>query len=158
MEQEDWKPAAIAAFFDDGLSYREVAERFGRDISTVRKLIARERDRREAEGIPIPARPKRTGDPRCRANMRKLSPVHGVIGARLNFWRTVQNKKSATEVGALLGCSAQVVGKMEMGAHDFTLSQLFRLADILEVEFDELFEDPRTDVLVPKSEIRCDSL
>lgn len=131
MESRNWTDAAIRDHFEQGLSYSEIAQKYGRNQSTIAKLLARERKRRAANGEPLGRKPRNRPDPRAFANLTRLSPTHARVGARLNYYRTVTKQLTPTALGDLLSVSRSLIGKMEAGAHDFTLTELWKIAQLL---------------------------
>lgn len=121
----------IDAYYE-GESIASIAARIGKDPSTINKAIKRDR---EANGPR--ERLSKPHDPRLLANKKALSSRHAAIGLKISRYMATNDLKP-TAFGMLVSASAIVVRNMELGAHDFTLSQLLRLAVVLDMSFEQL--------------------
>lgn len=141
----EWHSDAIDAFFDEGLSYKEIGDRFHVAPNTVTKIVVRERNRRLAEGLSIERKTRQKPNPRAHENFVRLSPTHARIGQLMSHHRQVVNNLSVTEMASsdYLGCSRLLIRKMEAGAHDFSLGELMRISQILEVPLLDLMTPPK---------------
>lgn len=130
---------AIEDYFESGLSYATIAQKYGRDISTLRKVISAYRaNHRETHGrdrerkvVPTNSKPTIGGKP--------LSLSHSAIGVRLG--RHMQRHGlQATAMGMLLEPmkSPNSINLAVIGAYDWTLCDLQSLAEFLGVPFDRL--------------------
>ncbi|MGH6955629.1 MAG: helix-turn-helix transcriptional regulator [Caulobacteraceae bacterium] len=131
--------AMIEEFFEEGISVHALSDKYGRNASSIHKHLANYRRQYEAEyGVPR-QRKKLPIDPRKRLDLKSLSFLHGTIGLRLYQYRT-KHKLRVTEMGALINQSRMTVGRMEQGAHDFTINDIHKIAEVLNVPFDELVQ------------------
>jgi len=124
--------AKLVERFYQGESVNEIAVSTGRSISTIHKLI---KDDETANGPR--ERLKKPSDPRIMVDKKMISKRHGWIGIRIARYRA-EHDLTPTAFGMRISVSRVVVRNMEVGAHDFTLTQLERLSDTLKVSFDEL--------------------
>ncbi len=130
---------AIEDYFESGLSYASIAQKYGRDVSTFRKVIAAYRDHyrevhgrdRERKVVPTNSKPTVTGKP--------LSLSHSAVGVRLGRYMQ-RHGLQATAMGMLLQPmkSPNSINLAVIGAFDWTLSDLQSLAEFLAVPFDRL--------------------
>lgn len=130
---------AIEDYFESGLSYANLAQKYGRDVSTLRKVIAAYRAShqethgrdRERKVVPTNSKPTITGKP--------LSLSHSAIGVRLGRYMQ-RNGLQATAMGMLLEPmkSPNSINLAVIGAYDWTLCDLQSLAVFLGVPFDRL--------------------
>lgn len=133
--------ARLVERYYEGESVNEIAVSSGRSISTIHKLV---KDDEMANGPR--ERAKKPNDPRIMVDKKMLSKRHGWIGIQIARYRA-EHDLTPTAFGMRVSVSRVVVRNMEVGAHDFTLLQLERLATILKISFDELitpFQPART--------------
>lgn len=131
--------ARIIREYYEGQSYGALADRYGYNLSTVAKFIAR--DKRDNGVRQRSCRPK---DPRPYAVKRSLSQAHFQIGLAISLYRAEHNL-NPTQFGMLLARengsgnkSRCKVRDMEIGAYDLTLTDIQRLSEILGIPFETL--------------------
>lgn len=129
MTTASWHPAALHDLEHSNMTISEVAEKYQRSKITIQKLLQR-------SAIVRKNPPKRRG-PRRRDNSLPISRVHHVIGIRLNMNR---GSRGTTEYADQLGISPHLLVKMEVGQHDFKLSQIQAIADKLNLPISELMK------------------
>lgn len=110
------------------MSYTELARKHGRSRDTIIKLRAKlEGDRPER---------KKSG-PTVAVEETPISDAHRALGIRLTIHR---GGKNFTQMGELLNVSRVVVRKMELGQHDFSLTQVQTLAKEMGMTMAECLE------------------
>ena len=119
----NWQVNALKDLWTTRLSYQEIADRYGRSRSTVIAL-AREHNVARLNGKKGSAK-------------TALSKEHVALGLKISLHRDTQ---SYSEMGEELGVSRHVVRMMELGYHDFTLTQLIKLSNIMGQNLDQLIE------------------
>lgn len=117
---QQWQKSAIEDLENTNLSMAEIAAKYGRSVHTVRKL-------RRLYNVTRKIPQKRRG-PHKVADMVSLSPEHRALGSRLTTYR---GSRTYSDVAAELGVSRSVLKLMEIGAYDFTLTHLMRIANLL---------------------------
>jgi DNA-binding XRE family transcriptional regulator len=123
----DWENQAIDLLKTTTLSYNQIATRVGRGRDAVVRLCR----------IHAIERPNKPVGPVKMTEMNKLSPQHIALGLKLSRYR---NDISASEMAKRLGVSRYVLRTMEFGLHDFTLTQLLRISELLGLTLDQLTE------------------
>ncbi len=134
---------------EDRLHPQEIIMRMQGVLSknTVKQYIKEDHAELRKKGIvlgPIRAHPDeyRIHHPHNHAN-QSVSQVHVRIGAQINRFRTHKHLDAPT-FSKIIGFSNQLsLRSMELGTHDFTLSELQRLAIILGLEVSALLEPVR---------------
>lgn len=116
----------------DGGSPQTIATKYGRHVSTIWKLVKEERERN-----PSRQRKKISRGPRSISEKDTLSPLHVNVGLMIAKHRAV-NDITASDFGSVINSSRIRVRNMEVGAHDFTLSELISLSEVLKVSLPEL--------------------
>lgn len=118
MQTQDntWQKAAIDDLENTGLSYGEIGKKYGRSRDTIIKL---KRLYNVLRRVPVARRGGRKAELE-----RSISAHHRALGSRLTVFRA---NKTYTQVAEELGVSRHILKMMELGAHDFTLSQLLRI-------------------------------
>lgn len=141
---DDWKTSALRDIELEGenASFAEIGKRYGRDAYTIWRL-ARENGIRKKSA--------KGGRPRL-DELKPLSEVHQKIGLRLYMKR---GPLTFTEVGEQLGVTRAVVQTMEIGAHDFTLSQLLTISDYCGIDLQTLLSAPPTTAVTLRKENNC---
>jgi len=124
-----WQKSAIEDLENTDLSIADIARKYGRSVDTIKKL-------RRFYNVTRKLPPRNRGAKKV-ADMVSLSSAHRAIGSRLTIYRA---SRSYSDVGAELGVSRYVVKLMEAGAHDFTLTQLLRVADVLDLPIEEIIK------------------
>lgn len=119
----EWHQNALNDLKSTSLSYKEIGDKYGRSRSTIIALCNEHQVQR----------PKgRKGSPNS-----PLSKHHVALGLRLSLHR---GSESYSAMGEELGVSRHVVRMMEMGYHDFTLTQLKKLSNIMGQNIEQLIE------------------
>lgn len=126
-----WQASALHDLEHGDLSYQEIADKYGRDRDTIIKL-------KKQYGV-VRQKPTRKG-PRPVVEMQQISPAHGSLGLRITAYRGI---RSYTDLAQELNVSRYVVRMMEIGAHDFKLSELQRLSIIMGRKLHELLAPHR---------------
>lgn len=130
MEEKTWQTKARDLHFTQGIPPSEVAAKVGYSLETVRKFLNQER---KTLG-PTMAKSARTFEGR-----KPLSNRHASIGARLARYRFNQpNSMTAGDLGAKIGTSRLRIREMELGFHDFTLTEIEKISALLNVPMAEL--------------------
>lgn len=127
----DWQASAIEDLINSDLSMQEIATKYGRDRDTIFKL--------RREHAIVRKKTSRKGS-RPASEMKQISPAHGSLGLRITAYRGVRNY---TDLAQELNVSRYVVQRMEIGAHDFTLTQLQKLSTIMGRNIEELIAPHR---------------
>lgn len=126
-EYAAWQALALHDLEHSDLSYEEIGAKYGRSRDTVIKLKNR---------FDVVRRvPQSRMGPKKTVDMKPLSPQHRTLGIRLTLHR---GDRSYTDVARELNVSRHVVKMMEIGAHDFTLTQLLKLSEQLGRTINEL--------------------
>ena len=108
----------------------EIGKAWGMEAHTVRAI---RRDLGIRSNITSDAGAKRTHE-----KLTALSPLHQQIGVKLDARRNLIAKQTPTEFSFMLRVTRMRLRKMELGAWDFTLSELTRIADMMGVPVHEL--------------------
>lgn len=124
---QKWQQSALHDLEFTGLSYEEIGQKYGRSRATIIKLFRLFNVKRK---VPV----ARLG-PQKTADMKSLSPEHRALGSRLTVYRS---NKLLTQVAEELGVSRHILKLMEQGSHDFTLTQLSRIANMLDAPIQDL--------------------
>ncbi|WP_353640793.1 helix-turn-helix domain-containing protein [Mesorhizobium sp. WSM2239] len=125
---EDWQ---------QGASYGWIEEKYGRSYSTVAKLI------RNAKALGVKrivdtAGRKRQGGRTPLNDQKPLSYGHHSVGIRLNRFREIENVYTYQKLADMIDVNRLTVRKMELGLHDFTLGEIQKLAELMDVQVQEL--------------------
>jgi hypothetical protein len=123
-----------------GDSYQTIATRSGRSVSTIIKLVKAD-IRANGERVRV----KKPDDPRIMLNKKILSAKHSWIGLQIGLYRA-QNDLTPSSMGMVLNATRVMVRNMEIGSHDFTLTQLERIAEVLSIPFMTLITPAMTPV------------
>lgn len=127
----------VEDFYEGPLSVSELMDKYGRSESSVNKLLARYRLSYEAEHGQPRARVGRPRDPRLMQEKKSLSLVHFVIGLAVTRY-IEENKLTPTSFGMQISRSRVQVGNIMVGAHDLTLTEISRIADVLGIPMGQL--------------------
>jgi hypothetical protein len=111
------------------MSVAEIALKYKRSDQTIRKLFQRSKIVRNY--TPTQKGPKR------RENSLPISRQHHAIGIRLNMARGATGSRAFAEK---LGVSPIVLARMEVGQHDFSLSQLITISEVTKQSIDTLMQ------------------
>ncbi len=120
-----WPDSAVTDLKESELSFREIGIKYGRNTQTVRRLA---RD----NGI---TRPPKTSGPKPLADIPSLSTSHRRLGMKITLNRGIKNH---TDMAEMLGVSRKIYALMEIGAHDFTMTQLLVISEFLGESIDNL--------------------
>lgn len=120
MTTENWHTAAIYDLEHTSLSYAEIGVKYGRSRDTIIKL---KRLHKVLRRVPV----SRNGQLKT-TSMKSLSSYHRALGSRLTMFR---GNRNYTALAHEFGVSRHILKLMEIGAHDFTLTQLSRISEIL---------------------------
>jgi hypothetical protein len=126
---EDWA---------NGASYGWLATKYGRSYSTISKMVGQAQKLGRQRVVDLDNR--RRGGRKAFSEQSAISPMHRNVGVKLNFYREVQHDMNYEELGAKLGLNRLVVRKMELGIHDFTLSQIDAVSKLLDKPITELMK------------------
>jgi len=135
MKSASWHAAALEDYQHSGMSFDALAKKYGRSRDTLIKLV-KTHDVQRCTPLARPGRGKML-------DLEPLSEVHKYIGVRINYYRTVQNNWQYKELGQLIHASWWLLRKMEQGSHDFTLTEIKQISDLLGVPVDELLSPPQ---------------
>jgi transposase len=124
--------ATLVEAYWGGESVADIAKRSGRSLSTINKLVAL--DKHENGPRERTAKPR---DPRIILEKKTISNRHGWIGLQLSQYRS-RNNLTTTALGGLLSVSRVQISNMELGSHDFTLSELDRISALTNVPLERL--------------------
>lgn len=94
--------------------------KYGRSPDAVKKLMRTRGIKRKAG--------KLSPGPRVRSRSAYCSSEHVAIGVHMVRWRGQETK---TAFAGRLGTSAHRLSQMEAGRHDFTLSELRKIEDVV---------------------------
>jgi hypothetical protein len=115
----DWHAAALHDLEHSSLSVDEIAKKYQRTRRTLDKLAA-------LNGV-VRRRPPPGRGPKRKENGLPISPKHQAIGVRLSMARGGETVRS---YAAKLGVSPIQLTRMEVGQHDFQLSQLLKISTL----------------------------
>jgi hypothetical protein len=115
---------------DDSLA--KLSKKHGWHPSTISKFQAQ-------QNIVRPEGGGKSGPQRDEGRL-PISPSHKALGIRIGLYRASRNY---TEFGEILGVSRVIVKNMEHGFHDFTLSEMTRIVNILGITLTEALEPYR---------------
>jgi hypothetical protein len=125
----DWHAAALHDLRHLSLSVDAIAKKYGVHRRTLDKIAA-------AHGVVREAPPLGRG-PKRKENGQPISREHHSIGVRLNMARGGEGVRSYSK---RLGVSTHVLTRMEVGQHDFQLSQLQKIAEVTGKSLSELMQ------------------
>lgn len=134
MSRDDVKAfnAKLVDLFYEGHSVADLAKTYGRSISTINKLVQLDK----IENGPR-ERVQKPRDPRILLEKKSLSNRHAWIGSRLAAYRARKNL-GPSGMGLELAVSRVKVTEMEIGAYDFTLTDVERIARLLDCTVESL--------------------
>ena len=121
--QLEWQKQAINELLNTSLSVAEIAAKHKRSRATIITLMRRAGISRTTQA-PTGLRPVEELSP--------LSPVHKSIGIRISLY------PDRNELRDKLGIGFRRFKQMEMGVHDFTLSELYQLKEALQLTIEDL--------------------
>lgn len=139
-KNQNWRDAAIDDLENTSMSYDEIARKYGRSTMAVMKL-------RERANI-IRAKPNMRRGPRKFEEARSLSSHHRAVGSRLTIARA---NTPVRDFADRLGVSVYVLRAMELGIHDYTLSELLRISDLVGRTMEDLINPISIGVLRPSA-------
>ncbi|MDF2996861.1 MAG: hypothetical protein K0R27_2498 [Xanthobacteraceae bacterium] len=138
---KEWESDCIADF-EQGMSYDDLARKYGnRHPTTIRKML-------RVHGAIRKAAPVSKGGPKRLSDLKPLSKVHQAIGIEINRYRTLTHDLGMSEMGEKLNVNRALIRKMELGIHDFTLTEINMISELLGLPVMELLT-PKT--LAPRS-------
>lgn len=115
-----------------GQSATDIAAAWGMEELTIRVLCRR---------LGIKLAQNTTSESRAKRDhtlMTPLSPVHQKIGVKLDVHRNLIAKQRPVEFAQEMHMTVMRLRKMELGAWDFSLSELVKIADILGLPVEDL--------------------
>ena len=115
-----WKASAIRDYVLTGMSHAEVGAKYGRSAITILKTM-------QGRGLKKMVPRSRHSIYRTMTN-GPLSPAHRALGVRLSIYRGI---RKYTDVAEDFKISRHVLKSMEIGAHDYKLTELQRIAEVL---------------------------
>lgn len=123
----------IAAAAEAGASLSALTSMYGMSKDGIRNVL-----RKEGIKLQRQSRPRRGADPRTLDGAKALSTLHRQIGVRLDSWATFEFEGSQTEAALEINMSAMRFGLAKLGAYDYTLTDLQRIAGKLGMPVSEL--------------------
>lgn len=136
--KKPWPEGAVEDW-QYGASYSWLAKKYGRAYSTIAHHIRFIKTRYKIEPI-VDLSKRRQGGRQTFAEQCPISQFHRNVGVKLNYYREVINDINYEEMGAKLGVNRLITRKMELGIHDFTLSQLEKVSGLLDTAIPELIK------------------
>lgn len=132
----------IEDLYEEGLSIAALVAKYGKNESTIHK-IRKEYDRNFAAEHGHPReRKKKPIDPRRLHDAKGLSFNHLFIGMHISRYRS-EHQLGPTAFGMLMSRTGTKITKMERGLYDFTLLELQRLSEILDLPVSKLVSEER---------------
>lgn len=132
MNKPKWYSGAKYDLEHTNLTIEEIARKYNRSPYTVQKLQKMHKIKRL-----LPPNP--TG-PQPLSEEKPISDAHRRIGIKLSLYRGQRTQMALAEE---LGLSYYRLARMELGAHDFTLSEIQKLKTALQLNYDELVAPPQ---------------
>lgn len=126
-EYAAWQALAVHDLETTDLSYEEIGTKYGRSRDTIIKLKNRHKVVRRV--------PQSRMGPKKTVDMKPLTHQHRTLGIRLTLHR---GERSYTDIAHELNVSRHVIKMMEIGAHDFTLTQLITISEIMGQSINDL--------------------
>jgi hypothetical protein len=135
----------IEAYFEEGISRAELADRFGRSISAINKHIKQHQIIYKAENGHERGRKASPVDPRLQLEKKSISFLHFSIGLHISRY-LAEHKMRLSAFGMSMHPprSRVVVSNMLSGSHDFTLKEVMGISKVVGVPFTTLLT-PQTD-------------
>ncbi|WP_454287299.1 hypothetical protein [Rhizobium arsenicireducens] len=115
----NWHPAALADLENTSMTVSEIGLKYGRSPRTIERLLYQSKI--------VRLNPNKRRGPKRRENMLPVSRQHHAIGIRLNMYRA---NVGVREFANRIGVSVPVLMSMEVGQHDFKLSQLLKICEV----------------------------
>lgn len=129
---EDINASMMDDYFDNAMSAKAVAAKYGRAVNTVEAL-------KRAERLKGRTRTKGAiSDPRRIENRSPLSGVHIKLGLLITRYKAV-HRLNCTQFGLLVNLSRNAVGEAESGSRDLTLTEIMRVCRVLDTDPVSLF-------------------
>lgn len=128
-QQPAWHADAIRDLEETSMSVSEIAKKYNRSTKTVEKLLYTSNIVRKF--------PNSRRGPTRRENSLPISRQHHAIGIRLNMLRGPESSRVFAD---RLGVSPNVLAKMEVGQHDFQLTQLLTISKLMGQPINELIQ------------------
>jgi hypothetical protein len=123
-----WRVLAVDDLKNTTMSIAAIGKKYSRSHSTIMKLM---KDR----GI-IRSKGNARRGPKSLSNGEALSDRHRILGIRLSLFTASTSYQYASE---RFGLSVQRIQKMQLGQHDFTLTELDKIRGVLELSLEDLF-------------------
>lgn len=119
--------------------------------ATARIYVYQEFDRLKKEGREIVLPVSKRGEVK-HEDLKPISDLHRRVGYRLNYYRDITEGKSPEQFCALYDYfSPRILRQMELGAFDFTLTDLAIIGDVLGRSLPELIAPIDTGAKCPSS-------
>lgn len=122
-----WQRDCLHDLEHSDLSYAELAVKYDRARDTITKL-------KERYSITRPTTVRKGSIPL--SQRQSISTNHRAIGVRLTLFR---DDRLITDLADQMNVSRTVYKAMEVGAHDFTLTQILRISEVLGVPAEDLW-------------------
>lgn len=135
MTTASWHAAALHDLEHSNLTVAEIADKYQRSKITIHKLLQRSAITRK--------NPSTRRGPRRRDNALPISREHHAVGIRLNLAR---GGVGTRDYAAKLGISPQLLARMEVGQHDFKLSQLIAISEMMNQPIEQLMRGFETNL------------
>lgn len=133
MTTTSWHSAALHDLENTSMTRVEIGKKYNRSPETIKKLQERNKIVRK--------RPPLHKGPLRRENSLPISRQHHTVGIRLSMVRGGQPSKSFADK---LGISTLLLAKMEVGQHDFKLSQLLAISEATQLSIPQLMQSFET--------------
>lgn len=132
MRTAEWKAGALYDLEHTDMSLEDIGRKYNRSPYTVKQLQTRHKIKRALLSNARGPKPLASGEP--------LSPAHRRIGVKITLFR---GHKSQQALASELGMSYYRLARMEVGHHDFTLTELQQLSKDLDLEISEIMAPPQ---------------
>ena len=138
MIDQKTKKELILEDMSAGMDPKDVAAKHGVGYAYVKRIS------KEA-GLWAAGPRKRGPTPNHKLPKNPISKLHQQIGRDLYFYRDIHNHISYREAGVLFNMSMTNVQRAELGLHEFRLSELKKISEVLGKPLDLLTkEEPTT--------------
>lgn len=131
-----WPDGAIEDW-QNGASYSWIEEKYGRGYSTVAKMIRNVQMLGTKRVVDLEKR-KRSGGRKPLHEQKPLGPLHIHVGLKIARYREVENGYSCSDFARLIDSNRLTVRMMELGLHDFSMSELCRISTTLNLSVADL--------------------
>jgi hypothetical protein len=133
---QKWPEGAIEDWQHGG-SYGWIADKYGRGYSTVAKLVQASQLLGTKRLVDIRNR-KRQGGRAALHERKPLGSAHLHVGLKISRFREIENDYSCSEFASMIKSNRLTVRFMELGLHDFKLSELRAIGKIVKCSLAEL--------------------